>query len=771
MLYLSELLHKPIIDKSGTTIGEINDLVVNTKDVFPRVVALTYKTSKDGSDTQRMIDWSEYVAGFTLDGDSDEESSPFSADSVKQKGESSARDISSIRLNADLSDLEFTHLKDGEIQLGRDLLHKQIVDVKEKRVARVSDLKLSSSGLDGSNELRLLGAECGLQGRLRSMSGFKAKCALAGAALTGKKVEEKLIAWNYIDIPGRDMSNLELSVSHQRLNQLRPADIADIIEQLDPKARATVFAHLDKKDAAETISELEEIYRADVIEGLPEDHAVNLLATMQPDDATDILSGLDYEKAEKILHLMGIEDANTIRTLMGYRKNSAGGLMTPATAIATEDMTVEETVQHLTSLGKSKEDVHCVYLVEKRNEEGLPDASSRLLGVVTLIEMLVQDNSAKLGEFAHYDVVSVSSDEDQAAVAQTMAKYNLLTLPVIDAGGHLLGVVTVDDVIGIAHKEVSGSATPQLEAFPKPEESKPKLIGSETAGEEIAGFFRNLGQAISWTLPSPLSWVWIWIAFPIVVYLGNLFMLGRIEAAFEAGNEPPHFIQVLGISFEILHVSLAILPFILLAVYGSVVRGIKLHTDSTELTPHPLVRYALALLIATATTLFGYVLVVALFLLNPMNVGVLPAQLLLEEFWELLGRLLPLIFLPLSVALIITALFAAWRMGAAQAAHKWGIEIRPARVALAAMLVFSLSFAVMSYPAAHIWHVIDAAAMENDDWGEWDDGYWGDEYWGDSDWGDEDFLLGDEDFNWDDLDIEDLFDIENFGDIVIEGDQ
>jgi len=775
MLYLSQLLHKPILDKSGKTIGEVSDLAVNTRDVFPRVVALTYKTDDD---TQRMLSWSKYVAGFALGGgSSDDGNADGDGKSVSLPDDSTdTSDIKSIRLNADQDDLDLTHLGDGELQLNRDLMHKQIVDVKEKRVARVSDLKLSSSGLEGSNELRLLGAECGLQGRLRSMSKFKATCATAGAALTGKKVEEQLIAWNYIDIPSRDMSNLELSVSHKRLKQLRPADIADIIEQLDPKARAGVFAHLDEKDAAETISELEEIYQADVIEGLPEDHAVSLLTTMEPDDATDILSGLDYEKAEKILRLMGIEDAHTIRTLMGYRKNSAGGMMTPAVIVATEDMTVAETTQHLSNIGTDKKDIHCIYVVEKRDEQGLPDANSRLLGVVTLVELLVQDSTKKLGEFAHYNVVSASPDEDQEIVAQTIAKYNLLALPVIDAAGHLLGVVTVDDVIGTAAAaaaETQGEV-PQFKAVPNPEKDKPKLLDSGTVGEEVASFFRSFGKAISWVLPKPLGWAGIWLAFPIGIYLGNLFMLNRFEAIFEAGGEASPFLNTLGTSFEVLNVSLMVLPFILLVIHGSVIRGIKLHTDSVELAPQPLVRYVLALLIATLTALLGFVLIIMLFLLNPLNLGIIPAQEFLGEFWGFSLGLALIVFLPLFIALLITTLFAAWRVGAIASAQKWGMEIRPSRIAFAAMLVFALSFAALSYPASHMWHVMNPEITNE---GDWDGEYWGDEYldWGDGYWGDEDFFLDEDMMDWGDIDLgdldwdgeelflEDLFDLEDFG--------
>ena len=199
--------------------------------------------------------------------------------------------------------------------LARDLLNRQIVDTQGMKVVRVNDLKLSVSG----SQLRLLGAEVGTRGILRGLAPWVEHAAVAVAKAFNKRIDEQIIAWNYMDLLDRDLSEVQLSVTHKRLDELHPADVADILEQLDPQQRATVFEHLDDAQATEAISEMEDEYQADFIEDLDDARAAGLLGNMDPDDAADIVRDLSYEKAETLLRLMGMEDATEIRRLLGYK--------------------------------------------------------------------------------------------------------------------------------------------------------------------------------------------------------------------------------------------------------------------------------------------------------------------------------------------------------------------------------------------------------------------------------------------------------------------
>lgn len=131
-----------------------------------------------------------------------------------------------------------------------------------------------------------------MRGILRGLHPLLEKAVVNVAKLFHKKVDEQLIAWNYMDLLDRDLSEVQLSVTHRRLDELHPADVADILEQLDPQQRASVFAHLDDSRATEAISEMEDEYQAEFIDDLPDARAAELIGNMDPDDAADIVRDL-----------------------------------------------------------------------------------------------------------------------------------------------------------------------------------------------------------------------------------------------------------------------------------------------------------------------------------------------------------------------------------------------------------------------------------------------------------------------------------------------
>ncbi len=281
MIYLSQMLGKPVVDATGEEIGTISDIAIATGEVFPRVTSLAFQ----GPDkTPFMLSWRKFVGEF---------------------------DGEAVRLNVAAPDIRFSYLQPDEVLLTRDLMSKQIVDTQGMKVVRVNDLKLSES----RNQLRLLGAEVGARGILRGIHPALERAVAGSARLIGRELPENIIAWNYMDLLDRDLSQVKLSVTHKRLHELHPADVADILEKLNPTQRAKVFEHLDNEQAADTISELEDDLQADVIDDLSERRASALLAEMDPDDAADIIGDLSYDKAEALLRLMGVKESSAIRSL------------------------------------------------------------------------------------------------------------------------------------------------------------------------------------------------------------------------------------------------------------------------------------------------------------------------------------------------------------------------------------------------------------------------------------------------------------------------
>ena len=416
MLYLSQMMGKPVVDATGEKIGTISDLAISTGEVFPRITSLAFQGP---GKVPFMISWRKYVEEFDEDG---------------------------IRLSVPAHDIRFSYLQPEEILLARDLLNRQIVDTQGMKVVRVNDLKLSISG----TQLRLLGAEVGARGILRGLAPWLERAVVAVAKVFGKRIDEQIIAWNYMDLLDRDLSEVQLSVTHKRLDELHPADVADILEQLDPQQRANVFQHLDDAQATEAISEMEDEYQADFIEDLDDARAAGLLGSMDPDDAADIVRDLSYEKAETLLRLMGVEDATEIRRLLGYKDGTAGGMMTTQFVSVHATDTVSEVIEVLRELPEDHPTVHYVYVLDEYDE---------FEGVLSLRTLVLTDDARPVGDVMYEDVISVPPDETEEDVAADIFKYELPAMPVVDEHNMLLGIVTVDDAWDAIEEDVSGDKT------------------------------------------------------------------------------------------------------------------------------------------------------------------------------------------------------------------------------------------------------------------------------------------------------------------------
>ena len=421
MFYLSNMLGRPVYDSTGEKLGTVSDLAISTGEVFPRITSLAFKGP---GRTPFMISWRKYVEDFTED---------------------------EVRLNTESYNIRFSYLQPTEVLLARDLLDQQIVDTQGLKIVRVNDLKLSPSG----SQLRLLGAEVGVRGILRgSASRCLRKPWFRVRSFSIGKSKRKIIAWNYMDLLDRDLSKVKLSVTHKRLDELHPADVADILEQLDPKQRAEVFNHLDDARSAEVIAELEDEFQAETLDDMEDSEVSGLLGQMDPDDAADIIRDLPYEKAETLLRLMGVEDAAEIRRLLGYRENTAGGMMTTRFVALSEDDTVGEAIETLRHLDEDFPTVHYVYVLDEDSE--------KLVGVMSMRTLVLAHNDTRLGDVMYTDIISVPPDEDEEEVASDISKYDLVALPVVDEGGHMLGLVTVDDALDVIEESTETEKTTNL---------------------------------------------------------------------------------------------------------------------------------------------------------------------------------------------------------------------------------------------------------------------------------------------------------------------
>ena len=413
MLYLSQMLGKPVTDSTGEKIGSISDLAISTGEVFPRITSLAFQGP---GRVPFMISWRKYVDTFDEDG---------------------------ITLKVPSHEIRFSYLQPDEVLLARDLLNRQIVDTQGLKVVRVNDLKLSQSG----TQLRLLGAEVGFRGILRGLAPWLERLVGFFARHLHRPFPEQIIAWNYMDLLDRDLSEVQLSVTHRRLDELHPADVADILEQLDPQQRASVFAHLDDAQATEAISEMEDEYQAEFIDDLDDRRAAGLLGSMDPDDAADIVRDLPYEKAETLLRLMGLEDATEIRSLLGYKDGTAGGMMTTQFVAVPAQTTVSETIDVLRELPEDHPTVHYVYVT---------DEYGKLIGVLSLRTLVLANADEPVKNVMFDELITATPEETEEDVAADIFKYDLPAMPVVDEHGELLGIVTTDDAWDAIEDDISG---------------------------------------------------------------------------------------------------------------------------------------------------------------------------------------------------------------------------------------------------------------------------------------------------------------------------
>lgn len=418
MLYFSQILGLDVLDANGEKIGTVNDLGIATKEVFPRVTSLAFQGP---GKTPFMISWRKYVQGLD-------------------------QEAKVVRLKVPSDQIRFSYLQPEEVLISRDLLNKQIVDTRGLKVVRVNDVKLSDSATIDASQLRLLGAEVGTRGLLRALSSNLERVVVHVAQAFGRTIPEKIIAWSYMDLLSRDLNDVKLSVTHKTLDNMHPADVADIIEQLDPRIRAQVFAQLDDVAAASTIAELDDdALAAGIVGEMDTEDARRVLREMNPDDAAELVSELDYSKAEQLLHLMGVKGEKAVRQLLGYREHTAGRIMTGEFMALSGSATIKDAVEAVRD-SKERE-------VETANYIYVVDEGERLQGVLSLKSVVIEPLEKKLADCIQTNLITCNPDDDQEDVAETISKYNLLALPVTEESGRMLGIVTVDDALDVMEEE------------------------------------------------------------------------------------------------------------------------------------------------------------------------------------------------------------------------------------------------------------------------------------------------------------------------------
>ncbi len=458
MIFLSNLLRRTVYDCNNQRVGVLRDLYVSLHDVFPRVTTLAVKPAVFGE------------TGLATGGNGN--GGLFGQEILIPWEQVSNLEEERIYLTVPADRIESppgsSHL--GEVRLARDLLDKQIVDTQGFRVVKVNDLKLAQI----RDTARLVGADISLRALLRRLGAETPVVALS--RVLPLKLPERTITWNYVEpieaaepelvgagaATNGSSSNgagydphpsgtinvpaVRLSVSHAKLAELHPADIADILEQMNVAEGSAILEELDTETAADALEEVEPTRQAALVSELDPERASDLLERIAPDNAADILGELDEQEAERLLDLMPSEESQPIRELLRYEEQSAGGIMTTEVLSLPSSLTVAETLERLRTQGRELEMVYYLYVV---------DEGRHLVGVVSLRQLVTSTPDTRLDAIMDSDVIRAYVNDDQEEVARIIAKYDLLGLPVVDEDERLVGLITVDDIIDVLDEEHS----------------------------------------------------------------------------------------------------------------------------------------------------------------------------------------------------------------------------------------------------------------------------------------------------------------------------
>jgi Mg2+ transporter MgtE len=320
----------------------------------------------------------------------------------------------------------------SDILICRDLLDKQIVDINGAKLVRVNDLRLG----DVSGKMCLIAVDIGLRGILRRL-GLESRGEWF-LSLFRYRIPNTLIGWHYLQPVEPKLSRLTLTISRQKASKLHPADLAEIISEVSQKERTAIFGTLDVETAAEALHELEPRVQADIIDDMSKEMASDILEQMPPDEAADVLGDLPENKARELIGLMEKEDAEEVRELLEHEEDTAGGIMTTEYVAFPPDMSVEDAIRELRLEAPDVETVYYLYIL---------DDDERLMGVVTLKDLILARPETFIKDIMRSPVKTLPLETGQKEVAEFVSKYNLLAAPVVDENMVLRGIVTVDDVV------------------------------------------------------------------------------------------------------------------------------------------------------------------------------------------------------------------------------------------------------------------------------------------------------------------------------------
>ena len=406
MLHATELLGGEAYDRDGHFVGRVNELFIEPADQPNRVARVLLGRGK----------YLPLVARY--------DHLAFVAPGV-------------LKLNVGEKELEHYQPNEGWLAMRKDLLDQQIIDTSGRKVVRVNDIGIADQRTNGTVELRVTQVDVGLTGAARRL--------LQGVVSPGmiRRLETKLptrvIPWEFVNLIESDpLRRVKLRITHQKLERMHPADLADIMEDLSPVERQSIIASLDEETAAEALAELDKRLTTQIVETLDPEKAADILEEMDPDQAADVLAELTPQSSQDVLREMPGEEAREVRELLKFEENTAGGMMNTDFIYVGESSTRDEVIAWIREMDVDLEQLYAIFLINH---------DAKYSGSVAIGRLLLASQYERMEELKSEPLLSVPPDAQEKEVFELFDKYNLHNLSVVDDEGRPIGAIAVDDVV------------------------------------------------------------------------------------------------------------------------------------------------------------------------------------------------------------------------------------------------------------------------------------------------------------------------------------
>ncbi len=401
MVFVSAIIGKTVTDVEGETVGKLKDLIVLQRSEIPHP-QLTAMVVQHGHETL-----------------------------IIPIGEVVILTARSIPIRKRLSEVVPSQPPENALYLIRDVLDKQIIDVNGIRVVRVNDLELTNV----NGDTYVSNVDIGASGIIRRLGLNKLLHMFESRQWISRRTG--FISWDDVELLASDQP-MRLKVPGEKLADLHPADLAEIISDLSRAESSKILETLDVKVVADTLEEVEPDFQVSLIEQMPDERIADVLEEMAPDEAADLLAELPDERGEELLNLMETAEAADVRRLLKYPDESAGGIMTTEYATVRPHMTVTQVLDFLRQTSGEAETIYYLYVTDEDNH---------LQGVFSLRQLVLNQPLTPISEFMETKLITVGLLDEQNNVAQLISKYNLLAVPVVDDEHCLHGIVTADDAL------------------------------------------------------------------------------------------------------------------------------------------------------------------------------------------------------------------------------------------------------------------------------------------------------------------------------------